>query len=38
LGQHLGHAIGTRSHALRWLLLDGNILIVATGLAMVVAA
>jgi putative Mn2+ efflux pump MntP len=38
LGQHLGSAIGMRSHTLRWLLLDGNILIVAAGLAMVVAA
>jgi len=38
LGQHLGHAIGVRSHALRWLLLDGNVLIVAAGLAMVIAA
>jgi putative Mn2+ efflux pump MntP len=38
LGQHLGRAIGMRSSALRWLLLDGNILIVAAGLAMVVAA
>ena len=38
LGQHLGHAIGMRSRALRWLLLDGNILIVAAGLAMVLAA
>jgi hypothetical protein len=38
LGQYLGRAIGMRSHALRWLLLDGNILIVAAGLVIVVAA
>jgi hypothetical protein len=38
LGQYLGRIIGMRSHALRWLLLDGNILIVAAGLVIVVAA
>lgn len=38
LGQRLGRAAAMRSQVLRWLLLDGNILIVLVGLAMVVGA
>lgn len=38
LGQYLGGILAIRSRALRWMLLDGNILIVAAGLVMVVGA